>query len=108
MMIYTIGYGGRRSREFLEQLCQHGIRAVADVRLRPQGESMGCNTTVRSLEKRLQALLNQKGIGYFWQPELGNLFWELPDWEQRYSTLLRQPGELLTERLLSLPTPLCM
>ncbi len=105
MKLYTTGYGGLEPARFLSLLASRGIRAVADVRLRPDRASMGAYTMAKSPEKGLQALLNQAGIPYSWFPELGNIFLGLPDWKSRYAKLLEQSGELLTERLKTLTVP---
>ena len=47
-------------------------------------------------------------IGYASLVELGFLLPESDDWRERYRRLLVGSGELLTERLISLPGPVCL
>jgi hypothetical protein len=39
---------------------------------------------------------------------LGDLFVDLDDWEPRYRRLIEAAGDLLVERLLGLPVPICL
>ena len=104
MDFFTIGYGGRSPESFLERLESHGVRTVADVRLRPDRASMGAYTKARSAEKGIERLLGERGIAYQHILELGNLFLDLEDWGPPYRELLRSSGRLLVARLES-PAP---
>jgi uncharacterized protein (DUF488 family) len=108
MKIYTIGYGGRAPRDFLALLTHHGVRAIVDVRIRPDRASMGSYVRARSAEKGVERLLADRGISYHPILELGNPFLELEDWRTAYAQLLRQSGDLLVARLDGLPTPFCL
>ena len=108
MKVYTIGYGGRRPDEFLNLLKARGIRAIVDVRLRPDRSAMGIFARAKSADKGIQGLLAGAEIQYFPFVELGNLFGELPDWAERYKRLLDAAGDLLTDRLQSVPEPFCL
>lgn len=108
MKLYTIGYGGRQPQEFIALLQRHGVRTLVDVRLRPDRASMGIYAQAKSAEKGIQGLLAQNGIQYVSILELGNIFREDEHWQERYRRLMKQSGELLTERLLSVPTPFCL
>ena len=108
MDFFTIGYGGRSPESFLERLESHGVRTVADVRLRPDRASMGAYTKARSAEKGIERLLGERGIAYQHILELGNLFLDLEDWGPPYRELLRGSGRLLVARLESLPPPWCL
>lgn len=108
MKIYTIGYGGRRPQEFLALLKERGIRAVVDVRLRPDRSSMGVYARAKNADKGIEALLSGAGIAYYSFIELGNIFRDLDDWQQRYQQLMNRAGDLLTRRLLEVPGPLCL
>src|SRR4051812_33613456 len=101
---FTIGYGGRRPEDFLEQLEAHGIGAVADVRLRPDRASMGAYTKARTADKGIERLLGERGIAYHHILELGNLFLDLDDWVPHYRALLHDSGALLVARLEGLPS----
>lgn len=103
--LWTIGYGGRKPDEFLRLLLQHGVKTIADVRLRPDRASMGSYTRSRSPEKGIEKLFATAGIEYVHFLELGNVF--LDDifdiaWKRRYGELLRNSGDLLLERLIVL------
>ena len=108
MKIYTIGYGGRKPQEFLSLLKDKGIRAVVDVRLRPDRSSMGIYVKAKDPKKGIQNLLDSAGIQYFSFLELGNIFRDMDNWPQRYRSLMDEAGDLLTERLRRVPTPFCL
>jgi uncharacterized protein (DUF488 family) len=108
MKLYTIGYGGRGPDEFLRLLKDNGIRAVADVRLRPDRSSMGTYVKAKDPDKGIEGCLSRAGIQYFSFVELGNLFLDVDDWQVRYRHLMEKAGDLLTERLLRVPQPFCL
>jgi uncharacterized protein (DUF488 family) len=108
MMFYTIGYGGRRPEEFVALLVRHGVRSIADVRIRPESASMGAYVKARTAEKGIQRLLGDGGIDYHPILELGNLFRDLEDWRPSYRALFERAGDLLVERLDALPRPFCL
>ncbi len=108
MRSYTIGYGGRKPQEFLSLLRENGIRAIVDVRLRPDRSSMGVYVKAKGAGKGIDALLASAGIEYFSFVELGNIFRDLDDWQKRYQQLMDQAGDLLTRRLLEVAEPFCL
>jgi uncharacterized protein (DUF488 family) len=108
MKFYTIGYGGRAPQDFLALLVQHGVRSVADVRLRPDRAAMGSFVRARSADKGLEKLLSQQGISYHPILELGNLFMEREDWRTPYGELVRRSGDLLVAHLEGMPEPFCL
>ena len=108
MKFYTIGYGGRKPKAFLDTLKQKGIRAVVDVRLKPNRASMGTYIKAKTEDKGIQRLLAEGGIEYFSLVELGNKFLGQEDWRKQYRELLEKDGDLLTERLFTIPTPFCL
>jgi len=108
MRIYTIGYGGRKPEEFLALLKAKGVRAIVDVRLRPDRSAMGVYAKAKSPDKGIERLLAGAGIQYYSFVELGNVFVDLPDWADRYRRMLDMAGDLLTERLGQVPEPFCL
>lgn len=108
MKLYTIGYGGRSPDEFVRLLKDNGVRAVVDVRLRPDRSSMGTYAKAKDPHKGIEGLLSRAGIQYFSFVELGNLFLDLEDWQMRYRNLTERAGDLLTERLRQVPQPFCL
>lgn len=108
MKIYTIGYGGRKPQELLDLLTENGIRAVVDVRLRPDRSSMGTYAKARSNTQGIEGLLTKADIQYFSFVELGNIFMDLDDWAERYRSLIEQAGDILTGRLWQVPVPFCL
>lgn len=109
MKFYTIGYGGRTPEDFINLLKRNGIALVVDVRLRPDRASMGVYAKAKTADKGLEALLNKNGIAYVSLIELGNLFLEFDDWQERYRQFLEKSGELVLERLQSVENhPLCL
>jgi uncharacterized protein (DUF488 family) len=108
MKFYTIGYGGRAPAEFAGLLVQHGIRAIADVRIRPDRASMGAFVKASSAAKGIERLLEERGIAYRSFVELGNVFRDLDDWRAPYHALIERAGDLLVARLAELPEPFCL
>ena len=108
MELYTIGYGGRKPDEFLRLLKDNGIRAVVDVRLRPDRSSMGTYAKARTPDKGIEGLLGRADIQYFSFVELGNLFLDFDDWQTRYGQLMDRAGDLLTQRLCHVSQPFCL
>jgi uncharacterized protein (DUF488 family) len=108
MKFYTIGYGGRAPEEFVGLLALHGIRSIADVRIRPDRASMGAYTRARTPDKGIAGMLAGRGIAYHPILELGNVFFDLEDWRAPYRELLRRSGDLLVARLSELPAPFCL
>jgi uncharacterized protein (DUF488 family) len=105
---FTIGYGGRRPEDFVGLLAGQGVRAVADVRIRPDRASMGAYVRARSPDKGIEKLLGDRGIAYRAILELGNLFRDLDDWQGPYRSLFERAGDLLVGRLAGLPEPFCL
>ncbi len=105
---YTIGYGGRHPDDFLALLRLHDIVLVVDVRLRPDRASMGVYAQAKSSAKGIQGLLAKNGVRYVSFPELGNVFRDTEDWRQRYQRLIEQAGDVLLQRLWTVPSPFCL
>jgi uncharacterized protein (DUF488 family) len=108
LTFYTIGYGGRRPDEFVELLASHGVRAVVDVRIRPDRASMGAYVHAKSPDKGIERLLADRGIAYRSILELGNLFRDLEDWAPAYRAFFERAGDLLVGRLEGIPGPFCL
>ena len=108
MKFYTIGYGGRLPEDFASLLVQHGVRSVADVRIRPDRASMGAFVRARTPDKGIERLLSERGIFYRSILELGNMFLDLQDWRGPYRALFDRAGGLLVSRLADLPEPFCL
>jgi len=106
--VYTLGYGGRSKEEVPALLRSAGVKAVVDVRLRPDRASMGIFAKAKTPDKGLEHWLREAGFEYFSLVELGNIFVDRNDWEERYRQLLAQSGDLLTERLAEVPEPFCL
>jgi uncharacterized protein (DUF488 family) len=106
--LFTAGYGGRTPAEFLGLLTRAGVRAVVDVRLRPDKASLGAFARAKSPDKGIEKLLAGAGIAYRSLPELGNVFLEYDDWQDRYPRYLERAGGLLLDRLAGVPEPFCL
>jgi uncharacterized protein (DUF488 family) len=105
---YTIGYGGRTPEDFVGLLVERGIRAVVDVRIRPDRASMGAYARAKSPDKGIEKLLGDRGIAYRSILELGNLFRDLDDWHAAYRGFFERAGDLLIGRLEGLPELFCL
>ena len=105
---FTVGYGGRVPEEFATLLAANRVATVVDVRIRPDKAAMGSYAKARDPEKGIEGLLTRHGIGYVSLPELGNLFLDREDWQERYPRFLEAAGHLLFDRLASVPGPLCL
>src|SRR5262245_1767354 len=108
MDLFTVGYGDRRWEEFLTLLNENGIRTIVDVRLRPDRSHVGTWVKAKEADKGIESRLTAAGIGYRSLVELGNLFLDFPDWQDRYPRLLELAGPLLIERLADVPGPICL
>lgn len=63
--LYTIGYEGKNSSEFLKVLQNANISMVIDIRENPQSRKKGFS------KKKLAEILNENGIQYIHIAELG-------------------------------------
>lgn len=108
MTIYTIGYGGRTMNDLVALLTNAGVRAVVDVRLRPDRSNMGMFTKAKTADKGIERSLRDAGFDYYSFIELGNLFMELPEWREPYEKLWQMTGKLLMLRLEQVPQPFCL
>lgn len=108
MKIFTIGYGGRSQDEFLRLVTQAGVRTIVDIRLRPDRASMGIWVKAKTPDKGIEKWLAEADIGYRSLIELGNVFLDFPNWQDRYQQLMATAGELLTQRLEDIPGPICL
>lgn len=108
MHVFTIGYGGRSKEEFLALVKQHGVKTIVDIRLRPDRASMGIWVKAKTSDKGIESWLAEAGIGYQSVVELGNVYLDLPNWQQRYHRLIESAGALLTERLEEIVGPICL
>jgi uncharacterized protein (DUF488 family) len=105
---YTIGYGGRLPNDFASLLVAHGVRAVADVRIRPDRASMGAYVKASTPDKGIEKLLSDVGILYRSFLALGNMFKDLDDWRPPYRALFDRAGDLLVDGLEDMPVPFCL
>lgn len=106
--VFTIGYGNRTPEEFVFLLKANGVKRVIDVRLRPDRAHLGCYKKATSRDKGIERLLSEKDIEYHSFIELGNIFIEYEDWEDRYRRMLESAGDLFFTKLYQLPTPFCL
>jgi uncharacterized protein (DUF488 family) len=108
MNVFTIGYGGRSKEEFLSLLKSSNINTVVDIRLRPDRASIGFWAKAKTTDKGIEGWLSEAGIGYHSLIELGNIFLDYSDWNDQYEKLLNSCGELLIQRLINIPGPICL
>ena len=106
--LFTIGYGGRPPADFLRLLQDHGVVTIVDVRLRPEHAYLSAYAKAKTSDKGIEQLLANANIGYVSFPELGNVFLGWDDWQKPYRQLLAQSGDLLTQRLHTVPRPFCL
>lgn len=108
MKLFTVGYGGRSPDDLLGLLQSNGVRAVVDVRLRPDRASMGSWVKAKTPDKGIERVLANAGLQYYSLVELGNVFLGREDWPELYRQLLASAGELLVARLAGIPEPFCL
>lgn len=108
MKIFTIGYGGRSSSEFIDLLEKADVKIVVDVRLDPAHAYRGIYTKGKDPSKGVQGLLERADIQYVWIPELGNPFKDDKDWKLKYQLHLEEKGEMLCLKLYELKTSFCL
>ena len=108
MRFYTIGYGGRIPADLVTLLKERGVQTLVDVRLRPDRASMGAYVRASTPDKGIERLLGAAGVRYVSLPELGNMFMDSDDWQERYARLLERSFDLLAERLLMIDPPFCL
>jgi uncharacterized protein (DUF488 family) len=102
LKFFTVGYGGRSPTGLVELLRTHGVRAVVDVRLRPDRASMGSFSLAKDPAKGIAGLIAGAGMRYESLVELGNLFIGCDDWKERYRRIAERAGDILVERLLAM------
>ena len=68
--LFTIGYGGKKPKEFPSLLQLHGIKTIIDIRLRPNRACMGSYVKAKTTDKGIEALLSGAGIDYRHEPDL--------------------------------------
>ena len=105
---FTIGYGGRKPDDFAKLLVAAGVKTLIDVRLRPDRASMGSYAKAKEPDKGIAGLLARAGVGYVSLPELGNLFLDYDDWEERYERFLALAAPVLFDRLEGIAGPVCL
>ncbi len=105
---FTIGYGGRKPDDFAKLLVASGVKTLIDVRLRPDRASMGSYAKAKEPDKGIAGLLARAGVGYVSLPELGNLFLDYDDWEERYERFLALAAPVLFDRLEGVAGPVCL
>jgi uncharacterized protein (DUF488 family) len=108
MKVFTIGYGGSSKEEFLSLLKFNGISTVVDIRLRPDRARIGFWSKAKTSDKGIEGWLSEAGIEYKSLIELGNIFLDYPNWHDWYEKMLNSCGELLTQRLINIPGPICL
>lgn len=105
---YTVGYGGRKPQDLLDALEQQGVETIVDVRLRPDRTRMRSYVKAHEIGKGIEHLLAERRIAYVSLIELGNPFMDDDDWRPRYERLIATAGDILTEKLLDIPSPFCL
>jgi len=108
MKIYTIGYGGRKTSEFVDLLKKANVTTVVDVRLTPERAFLAIYAKGKNPSKGIQGLLGRAGIQYVSVPELGNPFKDDKDWRPKYQLHLEKKGDLLCSKLYELKTSFCL
>ena len=106
--IFTVGYGNKKPDDLISILKINQVVAIVDVRLRPDRARLGTYVKAKSTDKGIQKFLSTNGIKYYSFVELGNVFMNYEDWEERYKELLEKTGEFLTKGLNEVPQPLCL
>ena len=108
MKIFTVGYGGRRPDDFIALLEKHDVHIVVDVRLKTNRAFRGVYVKSKDQHKGIQGMLERAGIEYLWVAELGNMFRDSDDWQEKYRRYLDEKGDLVCLKLYEFMRPFCL
>jgi hypothetical protein len=71
MIVFTVGYGGRKPDELVDLLRDNGVRALVDVRVRPDRASMGVWVKAKDPGKGIEGCSRAEGSATAGSPNWG-------------------------------------